>query len=109
MKLVLTTNVMLGNAKVQLRQELQEQRRRQELAKTWGDLRTQLAAGARSVFILLFVAALLVFFFDHQATIQHSVEAKVRSVASSIANASQPSRIRQNTLAHEQEVNQITQ
>jgi hypothetical protein len=108
MKLAMAMSLKIGGGKVQLRQELHEQRRRREVAKAWSTFRGQLAAGARLVFILLFVAALLVFVLDHQTTIQRSVEANVSRVATGIVNASQPSRIRQSTLAHEQEVDAIT-
>jgi hypothetical protein len=100
---------MKMGGKVQLRQELREKRRRAELTKAWVDFRRLLAAGTRLTFILLLGATVLVFALCHEKAIQHSVAVKVTGVASRIANSSQPSRIRQNTLAYEKSVDEITQ
>jgi hypothetical protein len=95
--------------KIQLRQEQHEQRRREQAAKNWQTFRSKLAAGARLVFVLLLAATIMVFALAHEKAIQHSVEVKVARAAAHVANSAPASQIRQNTLAYEKSVDEITQ
>lgn len=107
MNLIMASNPPVGGVKVQLRQEVLEDRRRRACTAAWKKFRRRLAAGTRLTFVFLLGATVLVFLFNHVSDIQQSAQSKVKRMAVCVSESSQFRTIRQSTLNHEQEIDEI--
>jgi hypothetical protein len=108
-KLEMAMSVKIGGPKLKIRQQVQEQLRHQMLAKKWKHFRYQLADGARKTFVFLLGATVLVVLLAYETELQQLANAKVSRVASGIEEMTPASRLRQDTAAYENEVNEIAQ
>jgi hypothetical protein len=108
MKLEMAMNTHVGEAKVHLVQEHQEQRRHAELATAWKKFRQELAATTRMTFVFLFGAALVVYLFCHQAELQQFAQAGLGKISSPLTKVSAVRSLQQNTVSYEKEVDAIT-
>jgi hypothetical protein len=60
----------------------------------------------RGIFILLFIAAIYVFVFNHQLEVQIVASAEIHQLAKKSTTSD---KLRESALKHEQEVNQVAQ
>jgi hypothetical protein len=107
MKLEMAMSMKIGGPKVRIHQEVREERRRAQLAKMWKSIRHELAVGTRKTFVFLLGATVLVVLFAHESEIQHVANARVSRMTASIMRVSESSRLRQNTLNYDKEVEEV--
>lgn len=74
--------------------------------KIWAARRVRFFANVRGVFILLLVAAIVVFIFNHRVEVQSAASAGLHQLTKKHAT---PDKFREQALRHEKEVDQITQ
>ncbi|HEY5042400.1 MAG TPA: hypothetical protein VIK53_10395 [Verrucomicrobiae bacterium] len=94
---------MIGEAEAHRRQELRQQRVREERAKLRGRIRRQFAAGARKTFVFLFGAAILVFAMSDHA----ELNGFAKRCGQSLASRNSHNALEQAALNYEKEVNDI--
>jgi hypothetical protein len=83
---------------------IQADRKRKARAERRGELFGHVRSGVRSIFIFLFIAAILVFAFNHQTEIQTLAYAKLERV---IKHSPSSDKLRQSAINYEKQVDNI--